>query len=943
MLKLAQLQLLNDENTKYFKKPGQKGDGYKKLDKLGGGSFGSVFKAVDTSNSSGQEYAVKLLKYHTYAESVAAQKYIKSECDVLMKLMNGPQHPHIVNVHDVLDLYTYVFEYCNNGTLKKYYTDNTHTLSENTLKLIFVQMISALQFLHDRDQPIVHRDLKPENILVNQKNGRTVFKLTDFGFSKTQSELEPLVSAVGSRLFMAPEISYHSNKNYDHMVDIFSMGVVFYYIARPTMSIPSVPVTREHIMALPSTLSQEFKELIIRMIDPDPTTRITIKDIIKSKWVMDKFVSLEVVGQGKDVMTTQDIYQIHEKTYKGYIESNFKLSLKDQLVLVSYYDSDALYPLSDSILRPIYTIDKVYLIDMYNNPVFQFVPIENLTKYITTVNGQVVERNNLDNQPCRDPIKEEIERFTEVRAIQLHAFEVLKKAQDGLKVYHLMKQHYQTECNKQELNQVFKHVEGFCKANVMNNQAFEIIKKLKNIDHEGNETDELLINKLPIVVQAVLNYGIGEQYDHIINTAKEFDATKKFIDDFSKLVTQSSQDIMGIIKDFERIKNLINAKQKSMSDETNFGFVYDTSSLTHGPQQYFDKCYKLYMRLYFALNRELVIFNRHFAHLVKSVSSLVNVQKQAPNLMYDQQLMTEIAKIPTYFKLYKDELKRRAQFNKMFAKHQQDYAMDFHAQVNKEKSMRQKFDQAEPPRYFIPVLTQNELVNPLTRFLPTEESISMREFIANEGFVPIYKDPEEQQLYSKLELLKMNERLENEIAMLRKSPVHTSSAPLSMPSKYTNSSSSSSSTEDDQRTEIFKPNQQQPVVQTLIDKERESADLMRRVLDMTAQDNAKQMRLNSLENESKMYKEQRDQLERQLQQDKIETEHTNKQEQQQLMKQITELQVRLQSKENEMNNIHHLFTNQLSDIETQYKNALKAKDDEISSLQAINLFLSEGR
>ena len=69
--------------------------------------------------------------------------------------------------------------------------------------------------------------MQPENLLLTTKGPDAILKLADFGISKILSE-EMLNTNCGTPIYMAPEI--WMGLPYDEKVDIWSLGVVMYYL-----------------------------------------------------------------------------------------------------------------------------------------------------------------------------------------------------------------------------------------------------------------------------------------------------------------------------------------------------------------------------------------------------------------------------------------------------------------------------------------------------------------------------------------------------------------------------------------------------------------------------------------------------------------------------------------------------------------------------------------
>lgn len=65
-------------------------------------------------------------------------------------------------------------------------------------------IIDAVRYLHQSG--IVHRDLKPENIVYTNKEGVKILKIIDFGVSQIITNETVMSTAIGTPLYMAPEI-----------------------------------------------------------------------------------------------------------------------------------------------------------------------------------------------------------------------------------------------------------------------------------------------------------------------------------------------------------------------------------------------------------------------------------------------------------------------------------------------------------------------------------------------------------------------------------------------------------------------------------------------------------------------------------------------------------------------------------------------------------------
>jgi len=164
-------------------------------------------------------------------------------------------------------------------------------MSQGNILCFFKQLMEGLAYIHSMG--VAHRDLKPENIMFKDNK---ILKILDFGAAimfKTpySNEIIRCTGIVGSEPYMAPE--QFSLKAYDpRTVDIWSCGIIFlamFYNELPwksaILSNSKYKVWVEKgINEIINDLPNGPKQLITRMLEPNPEKRITMEEIFKDKW-----------------------------------------------------------------------------------------------------------------------------------------------------------------------------------------------------------------------------------------------------------------------------------------------------------------------------------------------------------------------------------------------------------------------------------------------------------------------------------------------------------------------------------------------------------------------------------------------------------------------------------------------------------------------------------
>ena len=183
-----------------------------------------------------------------------------------------------------------VLEYVKGRSLKSFVEDQSEgVLQETALKQVFFQLQNALQYLHS--QLYVHRDLQLENILIEETNPNTLsVKLIDFGLAyKRQHAKENMTSAVGSSLYMAPEM-FSASPSYRANVDVWSFGICLFYCALGTFPFlhPMEAISGLHgIEGMDLFLAmyeESLQEILQACLDTDADARPDIEHLPELDW-----------------------------------------------------------------------------------------------------------------------------------------------------------------------------------------------------------------------------------------------------------------------------------------------------------------------------------------------------------------------------------------------------------------------------------------------------------------------------------------------------------------------------------------------------------------------------------------------------------------------------------------------------------------------------------
>lgn len=188
---------------------------YRRESKLGEGTYGVVYKAIDTKN--GETVALKKMKFDQEEDGIPPATLRE------MSILRSISHTNIVSLKDVIiqpGSLILIQEYldCN---LRQLLLKVKNPLDLSLIQSYSFQLLCGIFVLHTHR--IIHRDIKPENLLLD-KNG--FLKICDFGLSRYFTlPLRQYSPDVVSEWYRAPELLFGS-KSYELSIDVWSAGCI---------------------------------------------------------------------------------------------------------------------------------------------------------------------------------------------------------------------------------------------------------------------------------------------------------------------------------------------------------------------------------------------------------------------------------------------------------------------------------------------------------------------------------------------------------------------------------------------------------------------------------------------------------------------------------------------------------------------------------------------
>lgn len=237
-------------------------DKYKLKKKIGQGSFGQVYNAIDKTTK--KSFAVKL------ENSDCGRPHLKKEMQIYRLINKCDKCVGIPKIfwYGKYDIYNAMVTEKLGQSLQQLFEKNGNVFSLKTVLMIAVQILDRMELLHKNS--IIHRDIKPSNFVIGRKSKKNLVYVIDFGLSKqfintsTQQHIQFSTgkSLVGTARYVS--INTHLGIEQSRRDDLESVGYMLIFFLKgqlPWQNIKTSDKTERYILIKKSKLETSLSEL----------------------------------------------------------------------------------------------------------------------------------------------------------------------------------------------------------------------------------------------------------------------------------------------------------------------------------------------------------------------------------------------------------------------------------------------------------------------------------------------------------------------------------------------------------------------------------------------------------------------------------------------------------------------------------------------------------